>query len=111
MAYENQLRKVRIHELFKEHTTRFDKDLTPAARDEILFSLVENSLQDKNAQLVLNEAGELTLSGKDGSTIFGADHRPWNPAMFVKQSLLENKVLEESNQQQQSQPSQQSNNE
>lgn len=95
MSYENQLRKERIRALFKEHKTRFDKDLPEAARDEILFSLLESTLQDKNAQLILNEAGDLYLSGKDGNTIFGPDNRPWDPGNIVRHALMENKVLEE----------------
>jgi hypothetical protein len=52
-----------------------------------LKSLLNKNLQDSNAVLSIGENGSLTIVNKDGSKVFGSDHREITPANFLDKTF------------------------
>jgi len=50
-------------------------------------ALINNALQDKNAELTTDEQGNLLLMSKDGSNVFGSNHVQLTPQSFLDQSF------------------------
>jgi hypothetical protein len=66
-----------------KYKTIYD-DLPVAAKIAAMEALIDNALQDKNAELKTDEYGNLQLVSKDGSNVFGENHIQLTP-----QSLLD----------------------
>jgi hypothetical protein len=50
-------------------------------------AIINNALQDKNAVLSVDDNGNLILTGKDGSNVFGSNHVQLTPQSFLDQSF------------------------
>lgn len=62
-------------------------DLDPAIKKMTLKSILDKNLQDSNAALTLDDNGNLVLLGKDGTNVFGSDHRQLTPKAFLDKSF------------------------
>jgi len=52
-----------------------------------LKAILNKALQDNDAVLDVNENGALNLIRKDGSNVFGSDHRQYTPQSFLDKTL------------------------
>lgn len=85
-------KQVQLEKMLAEYKTVYD-ELPLDARNTTLTSLISKTLQEKNAELKLDDNGQLTLVRKDGANVFGDDNRPWNPKVLVDHTLSQYKVL------------------
>jgi len=72
--------------VFGNYKTIYD-DLPIAAKNAAFEALVTTALQDKNAELKTDDNGNLTLIGKDGTNIFGANNIQLTPSSFLDQTF------------------------
>jgi len=72
--------------VFGNYKTIYD-DLPIAAKNAAFEALVMTALQDKNAELKTDDNGNLTLIGKDGTNIFGANNIQLTPSSFLDQTF------------------------
>lgn len=99
--YENRIQNIHLESeltaILGGYKTVFD-DMPQVARNAAIKSLINKTLQDKNAELKLDENGQLKLIRKDGSNVFGDDNRQWSPQTLIDQTLSQNKILKVSDQ-------------
>lgn len=111
-TYEGKIKdiqlKAAIKAIFGNYKTIYD-ELPPAVRTATMEAIIMQGLQDKNAELRTDEAGNLTLVSKDGSSnVFGANHVQLTPQSFLDQTFAPIlKVSDRSKDQQQQQRQQQ----
>lgn len=94
--YEGKIQNIytqsKLNEILSAYKTVWD-ELPPDVRNTGLQSLINKTLQDKNAELKLDENGQLKLIRKDGANVFGDDNRQWNPQTLIDHTLSQNKIL------------------
>lgn len=94
--YEGKLadveKKHKLRELLAGYKTVYD-ELPVDVRNTALESLINKTLQDKGAELKMDENGQLKLIRKDGANVFGDDNRPWNSQTLIDHTLSQNKLL------------------
>ncbi len=79
--------KAAIKAVFGNYKTIYD-ELPPAAKTAAMEALITTGLQDKSAQLITDENGNLVLVSKDGtSNVFGANHTLLTPQIFLDQTF------------------------
>lgn len=81
----NMKRDVVLESAFAEYKTKFDDD--PVIRKMMLRNLIDKNLQDSNAVLGIDDNGNLTIVGKDGTNVVGSDHRPLTPKAFLDKTF------------------------
>lgn len=79
-------RKAALKAVLANYKTIYD-DLPGNVKITSMEALINNALQDKNAELRVDDNGNLQLVGKDGSNVFGSDHRQLTPQSFLDQSF------------------------
>lgn len=88
--YEGKIKTIHLDaalsQLFNSYKTIYD-DLPGGIKQQSLKAIIQQQLQDKNAELTVNEQGQLTLIGKDGSNVFGSDHVQLTPQSFLDKSF------------------------
>lgn len=89
----NFRREMLVDEMLTSYKTVFDETLPKEAKRAALRTLIDKKLQEKNADLVLDESGRLKLVGKSGANVFGDDNRPWDVQTLFDTTLSQNKVL------------------
>lgn len=72
--------------IFSNYKTIYD-DLPTAAKNAAFEALVSTALQDKNAELKTDQHGNLVLTGKDGTNIFGANNVQLTTSSFLDQTF------------------------
>jgi hypothetical protein len=85
--------EMQIDDMFAGYKTVFDDTLPKEARKAAMRTLVNKKLQEKNADLALDESGRLKLVGKNGANVFGDDNRPWDVQTLFDVTLSQNKIL------------------
>lgn len=90
-TYEGKIKdiqlKAAVKAIFGNYKTIYD-ELPPAVRTATMEAIIMQGLQDKNAELRTDEAGNLTLVSKDGSSnVFGANHVQLTPQSFLDQTF------------------------
>lgn len=89
-SYENQIQDIRkqaaITAVFGNYKTIYD-DMAPAIKKATLEALINQGLQDKNAELKTDEHGNLQLVSKDGSNVFGDNHVQLTPQSFLDKTF------------------------
>lgn len=94
--YEGKIANIhlqsKLNEALSGYKTTLD-ELPVDARNTTLSTLINKTLQDKNAEFKIDENGQLKLVRKDGSNVFGDDHRQWNPQVLIDHTLSQNKLL------------------
>jgi hypothetical protein len=105
----DQLKATEIENLQKEHSaykanqqmklliagigkTIYD-DLDPKDRIMSIETIINNSLQDKDAELYLNDKEELCVRKKDGTSLVGANHTEYNPKQLIDEIAAQKKIL------------------
>lgn len=78
--------KAAIKAVLGNYKTIYD-DLPPSVRTATMEAIINQGLQDKNAELKTDENGKLLLIGKDGSNVFGANHTQLTPSSFLDQTF------------------------
>lgn len=88
--HQNELigikRDLRLESELGSYKTIYD-DLDPAIKKMSLKAILDKNLQDSNAVLNIDDNGNLTLVGKDGTNVFGSDHRQLTPKAFFDKSF------------------------
>ncbi len=88
--YENKIKdihkKAAIKAVFANYKTIYD-DLPSDIRVATMEAIINKNLQDKNAEFVTDENGNLQILSKDGSNVFGSNHVQLTPQMFLDQSF------------------------
>lgn len=79
-------RDITLESEISSYKTIYD-DLDPAIKKMTLKSILDKNLQDSNAALTLDDNGSLVLLGKDGTNVFGSDHRQLTPKAFFDKSF------------------------
>jgi len=74
------------------YKTRFD-DLDPQTKQTVLANIINKNLAAKNAILTTDENDNLILINKDGSNVFGDDHRPLTPKIFFDKVMADEKIV------------------
>lgn len=72
--------------------TVFDT-LTPDVRQTSLMTVINNALQEKDAELKYDENGKLQILKKDGSKLYGANHTLIQLDELIDSTLAQNKIL------------------
>lgn len=72
--------------------TVFD-ELPSQAKQAALDTLINQALSNREASFTFDEDGQLTLRGKDGSVVVGANHTKYTPQNFIEETLAQNKVI------------------
>jgi len=88
----NLYKQNEINDLLAEYTTVFDK-MPKSAKYAALNALINQTLQDKNAEIVLDESRKPKLVRKDGSNVFGDDNRVWSVKTLFDHALSSNNAL------------------
>lgn len=78
--------------LLNGYKTRFD-DLDPQTKQTVLTNIINKNLGAKGAILTIDENDNLVLINKDGSNVFGEDHRPLNPKLFLDKVMADEKII------------------
>lgn len=110
--YEGKIANIQLSAakkaIYANYKTTFD-ELPGAAREAAMDALINKALQDKNAELKVDENGNLQLVGKDGSNVFGDNHTQLTPTSLFDKTLAPIlKVVNTQKDQQQQQRQQQS---
>jgi hypothetical protein len=103
-------KEVLIDEHLGSYKTVFDDTLPREARRAAIRTLIDKKLQEKNADLVLDENGRLKLVGKSGANVFGDDNRPWDVQTLFDTTMSQNKILKVTDQRPQQEKTQNSGN-
>lgn len=90
-SYENKIKdiekKAAIKAVFGNYKTIYD-DLPANVKLATMEAIINQGLQDKNAELKTDEHGNLLLLSKDGSSnVFGANHVQLTPSSFLDQTF------------------------
>lgn len=83
---KNMYKDAAIKAAFSNYKTIYD-DLGEGIKSTSLKAIIDKALQDKNADLNVDENGNLQLISKDGSNVFGSNHIQLTPQSFLDQSL------------------------
>lgn len=78
--------------LLNSYKTRFD-DLDASTKQTVLNNIINKNLASKKAKLQVDDAGNLTLVGEDGTNVFGDDHRPLTPKAFLDKVMADEKII------------------
>lgn len=88
--YENKIKdinkKAALKAVLANYKTIYD-ELPGNVKITSMEALINNALQDKNAELNVDDNGNLTLVSKDGSNVFGSNHVQLTPQSFLDQSF------------------------
>lgn len=88
--YEGKIKNIHrdaaIKAMFGNYKTIYD-ELPADIKAATMEALINKALQDKNAELTVNENGNLVLLSKDGSNVFGSNHVQLTPQSFLDQSF------------------------
>jgi hypothetical protein len=88
--YEGKIKdiqlKAAIKAVFGNYKTIYD-ELPPAVRTATMEALINQALQDKNAEFRTDEQGNLQLVSKDGSNVFGENHVQLTPPSFLDKTF------------------------
>lgn len=82
----NMKRDITLESELSSYKTIYD-ELDPAIKKMTLKSILDKNLQDSNAVFTLDDNGSLVLLGKDGTNVFGSDHRQLTPKAFLDKSF------------------------
>lgn len=90
-SYEGKIKDIQksaaIKAVFGNYKTIYD-ELPGDIRSATMEAIINKSLQDKNAELRVDDNGTLQLVSKDGtSNVFGSNHVQLTPASFLDQTL------------------------
>lgn len=89
-TYEGKIKdinkKAALKAVLSNYKTIYD-DLPGNVKITSMEALINNALQDKNAELNVDDNGNLLLISKDGSNVFGSNHVQLTPASFLDQSF------------------------
>lgn len=77
---------IKLQSEFGSYKTIYD-DLDPAIKKMSLKAILDKNLQDSNAVFTLDDNDNLVLVGKDGTNVFGSDHRQLTPKAFFDKSF------------------------
>jgi hypothetical protein len=95
--------------LLASFKTKFD-DLPADVKDSALQKIINNSLAADNAELTIDDGGQLALRRKDGSNFFGKDNRLLTPNTYLEMLMDRGKILKGAEQEQAAQPTARTNN-
>lgn len=88
--YEGRIKEINkkaaLKAVLATYKTIYD-DLPGNVKIPSMEALINNALQDKNAVLSVDDNGNLVLTGKDGSNVFGSNHVQLTPQSFLDQSF------------------------
>lgn len=94
--YKKQIQNVRMGHvlggLLGGYKTVFD-ELDPSTKEITLKAIIDRNLSAKKAQLTIDEAGNLMLTGTDGANVFGDDHNILTPKAFLDKVMANEKIL------------------
>lgn len=94
--YETKIRGIHIdatmQKMLASYKTIYD-DLPANAREIALKTLINQSLQDSDAELQLDENNNVVLKRKDGTNLFGENNTQLNPQQFIDKTFSQNKIL------------------
>jgi hypothetical protein len=85
-------RDMRLEATLSKYKTVYDT-LPGDVKKIAMTSLLNKNLQDSNAVLSIDDNGNFVLVGKDGTNVFGSDHRQLTPDAFFDKtfaSILQN---------------------
>lgn len=89
-GYENKIKdiqlKAAIKSVFGNYKTIYD-ELPPAVRTATMEAIIMQGLQDKNAELRVDDNGTLQLVAKDGTNVFGSNNVQLTPSSFLDQTF------------------------
>lgn len=90
-SYEGKIKdiqlKAAVKAVFGNYKTIYD-ELPAGVRTATMEAIINQGLQDKNAELKTDEQGNLQLVSKDGSSnVFGANHVQLTPSSFLDQTF------------------------
>jgi len=88
--YEGKIANIQlqaaIKAVFGNYKTIYD-DLPASVKSATLEAIIQQGLQDKNAELKTDEHGNLQLVSKDGSNVFGDNHVQLTPQSFLDKTF------------------------
>lgn len=88
--YESKIKNIHraaaIKAVFGNYKTIYD-ELPADIKTATMEALINKALQDKNADLTVDDNGNLVLMSKDGSNVFGSNHVQLTPQSFLDQSF------------------------
>lgn len=88
--YEGKIKdinkKAALKAVLSNYKTIYD-DLPGNVKITSMEALINNALQDKNAVLDVDDNGNLVLTTKDGSNVFGSNHVQETPLSFLDKSF------------------------
>ena len=88
--YEGKIKNIHrtaaIKAVFGNYKTIYD-ELPADIKTATMEALINKALQDKNADLTVDDNGNLVLLSKDGSNVFGSNHVQLTPQSFLDQSF------------------------
>lgn len=94
--YKKQLLDVKMGHslglLLGSYKTKFD-ELPASVKDSTLKAIINNSLAADNAELTVDEAGQIQLRRKGGDNFFGEDHNVMTPKTYLDKILARDKIL------------------
>lgn len=88
--YEGKIKSIHLdsalNSILANYKTIYD-DLPQGVKSTSLKAMITQALQDNTAELKVDDNGALQLVGKDGSNVFGSDHRPLTPQSFLNKTF------------------------
>lgn len=88
--YDTQLQQIKIKtklgSMINGYKTVFD-ELDPVAKESAIDALLNKALQDSDAEFKFDDKGQLSLTKKDGTNLFGDNHTLVTPQSFIDKSL------------------------
>lgn len=95
--HQQQLRQfqvdAKLEGLLAGYKTIYDT-LPAEVRNMTLKNLLQKELQDKDADLTIDDKGNLVILKKDGSSFYGENHQLVNPVQLAEQTFSRNKLLQ-----------------
>lgn len=95
--HQGQLRQfqvdAKLEGLLGGYKTIYDT-LPTEVRNMTLKNLLQKELQDKDADLTIDDKGNLVILKKDGSSFYGENHQLVNPVQLAEQTFSRNKLLQ-----------------
>lgn len=88
--YEGKIKDIHKKSALAQHFAKYKTiydELPGKAKAASMQALIEQALQDNNAELSVGEDGTLVLVGKDGANVFGSDHRQLTVDSFLDKSF------------------------
>lgn len=94
--YEKKLKdkdkSYHLRNLLSAYKTIHD-DMDPQTKDIILNAIIQKNLASKKAELTVDDQGNLSLIGENGTNIFDEGNRPMNPKSFLDKVMADEKIL------------------